>query len=217
MCIYIYRYIYRERERDIIKCMYMYIYIYTHICRERYVYVCVCMCMYVYVYIHIHIHIHIYLSLSIYIYTHTYAYVHLSCAYWWLMNIAIGTLHSHEISCLAMSVVEATTARTFGFHNFNLRIFNLRVSNPIKLLVDTFFDTVSDFNVPGSRPKKTRWNFGNRPQFHWLDSNALPSRWRAPLMGPSLTLRTAIFHTKNCQTKNLWVRIYVTRALLQQL
>ena len=27
-----------------------------------------------------------------------------------------------------------------------------------------FFDTMSDFNVPGSRPKKTRWNFGNRPQ-----------------------------------------------------
>ena len=23
---------------------------------------------------------------------------------------------------------------------------------------------MSDFNVPGSRPKKTRWNFGNRPQ-----------------------------------------------------
>ena len=35
---------------------------------------------------------------------------------------------------------------TVGFHNFSLRIFNLRVSNPNKLIVD----------VPGSRPKKTR-------------------------------------------------------------
>ena len=45
---------------------------------------------------------------------------------------------------------------TVGFHNFNLRILNLRVSNPNKLNVDIFFDTMSDFNVPGSRPKETR-------------------------------------------------------------
>ena len=43
---------------------------------------------------------------------------------------------------------------TVGFHDFNLRIFNMRVSNPNKLIVDVFFDTMSDFNVPGSRPKK---------------------------------------------------------------
>ena len=43
---------------------------------------------------------------------------------------------------------------TVGFHNFNLIIFNLRVSNPNKLIVNVFFDTMSDFNVPGSRPKK---------------------------------------------------------------
>ena len=41
-----------------------------------------------------------------------------------------------------------------GFHNFNLRIFNMRVSNPNKIIVDAFFfDTMSDFNVPGSRPR----------------------------------------------------------------
>ena len=45
---------------------------------------------------------------------------------------------------------------TVGFHNFNLRIFNLRVSNPNKLIVDVFVDTMSDFNVPGSRPKEIR-------------------------------------------------------------
>ena len=43
---------------------------------------------------------------------------------------------------------------TVGFHNFNLRIFNLRVSNPDELIVDVFFDTMSDFNVPGSRPQQ---------------------------------------------------------------
>ena len=31
-----------------------------------------------------------------------------------------------------------TTGHTVGFHNFNLRIFNLRVSNPNKLIVDVF-------------------------------------------------------------------------------
>ena len=41
-----------------------------------------------------------------------------------------------------------------GFHNFNLRIFNLRVPDPNRLIVDVFVDTMSDFNVPGSRPKK---------------------------------------------------------------
>ena len=45
-------------------------------------------------------------------------------------------------------------APTVGFHNLNLRIFNLRVSNPNKIIVDVFVDTMSDFNVPGSRPKK---------------------------------------------------------------
>ena len=48
---------------------------------------------------------------------------------------------------------------TVGFHNFNLRIFNLRVSNPNKLIVDVLFDTMSDFNVPGSRPNKNTMKF----------------------------------------------------------
>ena len=42
------------------------------------------------------------------------------------------------------------------FHNFNLRIFNLRVSNPNKL-IGCFFDTMSDFisMCQGLGPKKT--------------------------------------------------------------
>ena len=54
------------------------------------------------------------------------------------------------------SAYEPPQVCTVGFHNFNLRIFNLRVSNPNKLIVDVFVDAMSDFNVPGSRPKKTR-------------------------------------------------------------
>ena len=46
-----------------------------------------------------------------------------------------------------------------GFHNLNLRIFNLRVSNPSKLICGCFFDTMSDFNVPGSRPNKNTMTF----------------------------------------------------------
>ena len=43
---------------------------------------------------------------------------------------------------------------TVAFNNFNLRIVKLRVSNPDTLIVDVFVDTMSDFNVPGSWPKK---------------------------------------------------------------
>ena len=53
-------------------------------------------------------------------------------------------------------VSSAAQSSAVGFHNFNLRTFNLRVSNPSKFIVDVFFDTMSDFNVPGSRPKKKR-------------------------------------------------------------
>ena len=51
------------------------------------------------------------------------------------------------------------TSFTVGFQNFDLRIFNLRVSNPNKLIVDVFVDTMSDFNVPGSRPNKNTMKF----------------------------------------------------------
>ena len=53
-------------------------------------------------------------------------------------------------------VCPTTISNSKPGHNFNLRIFNSRVSNPNKCIVDVFFDTMSDFNVPGSRPKTTR-------------------------------------------------------------
>ena len=66
-------------------------------------------------------------------------------------------IYIYIYSCMCMySCIYLNTSSTVGFHNFNLRIFNLRVSNPNKLIVDVSFDTMSDFNVPGSRSKKTR-------------------------------------------------------------
>ena len=41
---------------------------------------------------------------------------------------------------------------TVGFHNFNLRIFNLRVSNPNKLIVDVFLTRCRISMCQGSRP-----------------------------------------------------------------
>ena len=39
---------------------------------------------------------------------------------------------------IRLIVIIAILCATPGFHNFNLRIFNLRVSNPHKLMVDVF-------------------------------------------------------------------------------
>ena len=43
---------------------------------------------------------------------------------------------------------------TVGFHNFNLRIFNLRVSNPNKLIVDVFLTRCRTSMCQGLGPKK---------------------------------------------------------------
>ena len=41
-----------------------------------------------------------------------------------------------------------------GFHNFNLRIFNLRVSNPSKFIVDVFLTRCRISMCQGLGPKK---------------------------------------------------------------
>ena len=60
-----------------------------------------------------------------------------------------------ETGCTRTDSSRSAPGGTVGLHNFNLRIFNLRVSNPNKLIVDVFVGTMLDFNVPGSRPNKT--------------------------------------------------------------
>ena len=47
---------------------------------------------------------------------------------------------------------------TVGFHNFNLRLFNLSLKSE-QINCGCFFDTMSDFNVPGSRPNKNTMKF----------------------------------------------------------
>ena len=46
------------------------------------------------------------------------------------------------------------TPYTVGFHNFNLRIFNLRVSNPNELTVDVFLTRCRISMCQGLGPKK---------------------------------------------------------------
>ena len=46
-------------------------------------------------------------------------------------------------------------APSVGFHNFNLRIFNLRVSNPNKLIVDVFLTRCRISMCQGLGPKNT--------------------------------------------------------------
>ena len=49
---------------------------------------------------------------------------------------------------------QALAAHTVGFHNFNLRIFNLRVSNPNKLIVDVFLTRCRISMCQGLGPRK---------------------------------------------------------------
>ena len=99
---------------------------------------CVFSCFYLFYYI-IHLFVMFILSFGYYM-------------YWWFLlvcNCCISIVrHSTTIDVYIICLF------TVGFHNFNLRTFNLKVSNPNKLIVDVFVDTMSDFNVPGSRPKK---------------------------------------------------------------
>ena len=72
------------------------------------------------------------------------------------MLLIISININHIIIIIVMIISDAAAV---GFHNFNLRIFNLRVSNPNKLIVGVFVDTMSDFNVPGSRPNTNTMKF----------------------------------------------------------
>ena len=62
----------------------------------------------------------------------------------------------------AMRRWRSVRSGTVDFHNFNLRILNLSLKSE-QINCGCFVDTMSDFNVPGSRPKKTLWDFGNQP------------------------------------------------------
>ena len=64
------------------------------------------------------VHIYIYIS-----YIHIYIYI-------------------YNDSWANLEILSLKIDRTVGFHNFNIRIFNSRVSNPNKLIVDVFWHDV---------------------------------------------------------------------------
>ena len=109
------------------------LYIYIHIHTYTYIYICICVCItYIYIYIYTMHNIYIY----IYIYIHIY------------------TLYIYTCIPLSLSIYIYIYIYTVGFHNFNLRIFNLRVSNPNKSIVDVFFTRCRISMCQGLGPTK---------------------------------------------------------------
>ena len=84
-------------------------------------------------YVCIYIYIYVYMCLHIYIYIYIYIY-------------------SPLVSLLPRFLATGS-ADAVGFHNFNLRIFNLRVSNPNKLIVDVFLTRCRISMCQGLGPK----------------------------------------------------------------
>ena len=100
---------------------------------------------------------------------------------------------------------DTKTKTTVGFHNFNLRILNLRVSTPNKLIVDVFWHDVG-FQCARVSSQKTLWNFGNRPYYQTLPENLSHYLWTngflsnpAPgenILGGNLAMETGCTDTK---------------------
>ena len=68
---------------------------------------------------------------------------------------------------------------TVGFHNFNLRIFNLRVSNPSKLTVDVLLTRCRISMCQGLGPKK-HYKISGIDRMRGKQSSTLDRRsWRA--------------------------------------
>ena len=132
----------------------MYIYIYTYISISVSISLSLSLYIYIYKHIYIYIYIYIYISLSLYIYIYIYIYTH-DVPYPLKAAEALEGVQGEQRPEEGLGGIFGAV----GFHNFNLRIFNLRVSNPNKLIVDVFFDTMSHFNVPGSRPNKNTMKF----------------------------------------------------------
>ena len=124
-----------------------------------------------FVYIHIatnsisiSISLSLYLSLSIYIYIYTHINItpnlptniaRLKLSRKCPMDMRIPALRIKIVleANPLKSNVSREIGRTVGFHNFNLRIFDLSLKSE-QINCGCFFDTMPDFNVFGSRLKK---------------------------------------------------------------
>ena len=73
----------------------------------------------------------------------------------WVVSILMVLLYRKSMrkSILTNTFLEASLG-TVGFHNFNLLIFNLRISNPNELPVDAFLTPCRVSMCQGSAPKK---------------------------------------------------------------
>ena len=87
---------------------------------------------------------------------------------------------------------ERLESNSVGFHNFNLRIINLRVSNPYKLIVNVFLVRCRISMCQGLGPKKhDEFSEIDRCPFIQDLGSALPEKQVAALK----TLRTTIITT----------------------
>ena len=85
----------------------------------------------------------------------TYVYLHKS-ARAYLFPPSLTKIMTFAATPFSVDPICPQPNAAVGFHNFNLRIFNLGSQIRTNLMWVCLFDTMSDFNVPGSRPEKTR-------------------------------------------------------------
>ena len=103
--------------------------------------------IYIYIYTYIHTHIytcHYIISCHDILYHIVLHYIYVSL---YSARVTLIRIHAHRLRA-------RSGEQTVGFHNFNLRIFNLRVSNPNKSIVDVFLTRCRISMCQGLGPKK---------------------------------------------------------------
>ena len=98
-----------------------------------------------------------------------------------------------------------TYACTVGFHNFNLRIFNLRVSNPNKLIVEVFLTRCRISMCQGLGPKK----HDVISEIDRCPFPTAPARRRRRAPGPRVWLIISISHIYISLALSLSLYIYI--------
>ena len=157
--------------------IYIYIYIIIYVCIYIHIYIVILMCIYIYIYIYIqrkrerererdmciyiyictHVDIYIYIYICIYIHTHTYTHTNMCGASPSGCGPKLGLLRTAcHWGCGGPGKVRSLSIISI----FEFQFESLKSE---QIHCGCLFDTMSDFNVPGSRPQKTRLNFRNQP------------------------------------------------------
>ena len=151
------------------------------------IYLSLSLSIYIYICIHIHIHIYIYIythtythtqlyyiiSLSMYIYIYIYVYIHI---YIYIYVYPCLAPHMTKLAAVRPGPAPKTSkqqyiSHTVGFHNFNLRIFNLRVSIRTNWLWMSFWHDVGFQCASVSARKNTMKLWKSTVQPHCKDNN----------------------------------------------